>query len=377
MSATSAKGRTSGKSRKSRNSSESSEGGSSRTSEERIARSRARVRRALRGIARGLLLAALVAGCGGGAGGWRAKALSARTVDWKRVDGQHLTDVLATPSIRARSVSLLLCRWRLDRPIRVAWPEDATESQRIAFEQARRAWSGVVEGLELVSAEGGAADVVVAFAEIDEHGAPKGTAETGTDCVVDGGATALADPAERGRIVSAQVMLRRANVDWTGRSSPMSDDEFLGAVLHELGHALGIAGHVGSRGSVMSVEISHVRRAARRLAAGEPFREPTLTALYTVPIGVDVGTVGFDPRLRPALDLLADLARRSGWQGPFGGAGDDSARVFWRTPDGRHPGIFTYEWTAGIRGRRALDWRLSLSARAAIEAAERGERVVD
>jgi hypothetical protein len=309
------------------------------------------------------------AGCArSGLGGWQTRALSAQTIEWKQVSGQHLPDVLATPSIEARRVDLVLCRWQTGVPIRVAWPAAATDRELAAFEQARAAWSSVVDGLELVTTTDADADVHVTIVEPGDPAAPTGTADTVVDCTVSAGARALARRDERGRIVSSSIVLRRENIDWAGRASPMSDEEFLGMVLHELGHALGISGHVGSRGSVMSIELSSVRRAARRLEKGEGFRAPTLVALYSVPVGAVVGAVGFDSELRPSLDALAALAEESGWRGPFGRAGGDSAHVFWQTPDGAHPGVLTYEWTDGIRGKRSLDWRLNLSARSALDA---------
>jgi len=305
-------------------------------------------------------------GCGVGAGGWRGKDLSTQTIDWRMIDGQRLMDVLATPSIAARRVDLLLCRWSIERPIRIAWPENATEKEHAFFEQAREAWSGLVEGLVLETVVGGSPDIRVQFVADGDPAAPTGTADTVTDCIVDAGASAIAHEADRGRIASASIVMRRENVDWAGGTSPMSDEELLATALHELGHALGIAGHIGSRRSVMSVDRTAVRRAARKVLAGDGLHAPTLLALYTVPIGASVGAVGFDSRLRPSLDLLVDLAAREGWRGPFGRAGGDAAHVFWQTPSGAHPGVFTFQWTNGIRGKRDIDWRLSLSARSAL-----------
>jgi hypothetical protein len=142
-------------------------------------------------------------------------------------------------------------------------------------------------------------------------------------------------------------------------------------VLHEIGHALGLAGHVSDpivgRKSVMSADRDRVKRVARKIAKGEALREPTLQALYLVPFDASVGRVGFDSELRPALDGLAELAELEGWAGPFGRAGGDVAQVFWRTPDGDLPAVYTYLWSDAIRGKRQLDWMLSLGARAALE----------
>jgi hypothetical protein len=297
------------------------------------------------------------------------KELSSQTVDWRNVDGQRLPDLYATPSIEARRVDLLLCRWRLGAPIRVAWPSDASETERAHFERARAAWSDVVEGLELVTSLEAEADIRLVLVEADDPSAPSGTADTVTDCIVDGGPAAFAEVEERGRIVSALITMRRENVDWAGGTTPMTDEEFLGAVIHELGHALGMSGHLTRGSSVMTVDRSNVRRAGRRVMAGEPLREPTLAALYAVPLGTVVGRVPFDPDLRPSINRLAELAAESGWRGPFGRAGGDAAHVFWQTDEGRHPGVFAFQWSDGIRGKRMLDWRLSLSARAALESA--------
>ena len=47
-----------------------------------------------------------------------------------------------------------------------------------------------------------------------------------------------------------------------------------------------------------------------------------------------------------------------------------TAEVFWRTDEGRELSIYTHEWADGIRGKRDLDWRLSLAARRALEMLE-------
>lgn len=346
----------------------------------RAARARGVGRAGARGVGRagaraGLCLLAawivVLSGCGRGAGGWREKDLATTTVDWRSVKGQHLSDVLATPSIAPRGVDLLLCRWPADAPIRIGWPEDADDRELAAFERARAAWSGVVPGLSLVRAARDEAQITLDFVQAGDPNAPTGTADTVADCRVSAGRSALVDATERGRIVHASILLRRENVSWSGRTSPMSEDEFLGAVLHEIGHALGVAGHVSDpiigRRSVMSADRDRVKRVARRIAKGEALREPTLQALYLVPFDASVGRVGFDPELRPALDGLAELAEIEGWTGPFGRAGGDVAQVFWRTPDGDLPAVYTYLWSDAIRGKRQLDWMLSLEARASLE----------
>ena len=327
-----------------------------------------------------LLVVALGFGvaCNRGGGGWRQQELAAQTIDWRGVKGQRLLDLYATPSIAPRRVDLLLCRWDITKgPIRISWPETASEIERAAFETAQRAWSEVVPGLVLEASAREDAQITFDFVTDDDPRVPEGTADAVADCRIDAGSEALAPLDERGHIVQASIVMRRDHVDWSGKRTPMKDDEIVGAVIHELGHALGIAGHItggwsgfSGRGSIMTADRDRVKRIGRRVAKGEPLNEPTLEALYLVPVGANVGVVGFDRALRDALAGLAMLARREGWAGPFGRAGGGTAEVFWRTEEGRELSIYTHEWADGIRGKRALDWRLSLSARQVLEALE-------
>ena len=114
-----------------------------------------------------------------------------------------------------------------------------------------------------------------------------------------------------------------------GREVQLTEDELVGAALHELGHALGFAGHVSTPDSVMARTTDTVRRFGRDLRRGRGFSAPSLAALYAVPSGTVVGRVALAASSAALFDAVMKLAGSRGWQGPIVRAGDSAVSLSW------------------------------------------------
>jgi hypothetical protein len=266
----------------------------------------------------------VLAGC---ATGWDVDALAAREPGLAALEGQRLGD--ATPYALPMQGELvwLLCRFETTAPIRVALPAEASADERAGIERALRAWE---QALALRFVEAAPAEMEIAFAPDEATYA----ATTQAECRVE--PAAAAGSAERlpARIVYARVLLRRAGVDARGHRIALNQPQQLGALLHELGHALGYQGHARRGDTVMVRNLEQVRDVGRDVLAGRPFRDATLAALYAVPSGSVVARAPLPPGASAAVDRLIGRATREGDGSLWLRAGDEVGRVALPLPSG-------------------------------------------
>jgi hypothetical protein len=215
-------------------------------------------------------------------------------------------------------------------------PADASDSERAVIAQALGAWEYAVGLRFRTYREGDAHAIEIRL--VDGAGSadrPPPAATTAADCAVDPSALASAPgdvlPA---RISGATIRLRRARPDLLDREIAHSEIEMLGALLHELGHALGYQGHTRKEGTVMVRTTGEVRRRGRAVRRGELFRDAAVEALYRVPNGAVLGRTRLPEGTTAAVDRIADQAPARGLSGPLLRTGDDAARIAWRTPLG-------------------------------------------
>ena len=282
--------------------------------------------------------AALAAGiaCSGCAGGlWDVGALEGRFPAVQAAKGHRLGD--ATPFLLPAndSVHFFLCRWSDDETIPLALSGHVEPELRRAVEWAARAWEGALgirfEWRETLAGRG----IEIRFADpTSRNVAVAGHAIA--DCEVDGrDAAAIDSPGTvPARLTGASIQLRRLQTDQLGREIPLTLEEVVGSALHEFGHALGYSGHAHSGHTVMVRSVDAVRRAGRRLLAGETFFDATLRALYRVPSGTIVGQADLRTDTSREIDALRSLAGKLELRGPYVNVGDDRVRIAWKRRDG-------------------------------------------
>ena len=299
----------------------------------------------------------------GGRGGWDLRSLEERHPALREIGGHRLADALPYFAPDSRGAVLFLCRWSTEAPIRVHLDEGLSESERSLVRKAIQAWEGAGLGLQFRAVPRDAAELEIEFLAEDPEAGPR-TRSGGTvaDCAISGDFDRTPDagpvPAD---LVHASIQMRRGTQNLIGEFVPLSEEELFGALLHELGHALGYPSHPTRGSSVMTSNVDEVRRIGRRVLAGDRFRDATLAALYAVPSGTSVGRLEISEDRHDELVRLSALASAAGWRGPYVRVGDRSARLFWREPDGGQARLTVDDWAQALHTADAL--RLQPNAR--------------
>jgi hypothetical protein len=232
-------------------------------------------------------------------------------------------------------VELLACRWTLDAPVGVALAGPATAAEEHALAAALRSVEAALPGLRLVRAPAGAAAIRVAFedAPVARADGTLGRGRTVADCRLGAGGAYAA-------LVAASVTVsRRAPPDWRGRERVLSAEESAGALVHELGHALGVAGHAPAADDALAASADASRRAGLRALAGQPVASAALAALYARAPGERLASAQTEAWRTAELDRLARLAAAAGLDGPYLRASDAAGRIYWRDAQGRELGF--------------------------------------
>jgi hypothetical protein len=211
-------------------------------------------------------------------------------------------------------------------------------------------WPGE-EHLDPIAEPASNAIRVRAVAEDAAEG-PRGVADTIVECDVS--ASGGAKSAEvRGELREAEIQMRRTRPDIKG-PQPLSAEEWVGALMHELGHALGFAGHAAHGDSLLVLEQGTLRRLGRRALAGETQPEPSLEALYRLEpgrtLGVGVLTPASSAWLERVTSGLAALAARGEVvSGPRARVGDREAQLEWRVGRDRRVLVRMPLWVQQVR----------------------------
>lgn len=302
-----------------------------------------------------MLAAALAAGgCGEPRGPVVAERFSSLGETEARLLAQSHPFVLPA----AGRTTLFHCRWPEGEPIPVSLPADATPEERGALEAALRAWEGAGLGVRFLPLAGGAAAAIeLRFVEAGvETGAGRDTGNAVADCRIaplsqQGGEGDVRDA----RLVTARLRLARRTGGGLQKPRALTGAELAGLALHELGHALGFAGHVRRAESVMTSEVEKIPRAGRALLAGEPFRDPALRALYRLRNGAVLSRTAVEPWRTDLVDRMARLAEEHRLDGPFVRVGESAGRIFWRDEQGAEYGLVVVRLRELLRDPRRLE----------------------
>jgi hypothetical protein len=331
-----------------------------------------------RGAAALVACAALVgAGCVPLRGGWDSESLVGATPALARIPGQRLGDLVPFPAFgRDGQLSLVACRFAPGSRLRVraggpGWVEDAGGAALAAF-------AGQLDalGLRFERVHEGPAEIEIDAQIGLEAEGPVGLGDTLVECDIEAAEAPLAedrarDPhadarasqaASRGVVAHAVIRMRRSGLDAAGRLRRASDHEWQGALLHELGHALGHSGHTASGRSLLVRDESRLTRIARDLARGEPLRDPNLAALYTLDPGQVLGERALTPGSAKWVERVRrlDAARRTAGNARvalLASAGDREARISFRYADGGRLDLRLPLWAERLRaGAAILAW---------------------
>ena len=199
-------------------------------------------------LGRGCLMVflAIPLACVPGRGGWDSSMLPASTADGLSSDFGRIADLLPELLPDENGLSLFLCRWSKHEPIPVYLPPDALDRERQLWQTALRAWESAGLGISFITAQKRPSYGIELIFRSPGQSRPKGTGDALADCRMASsspssqGAKSLGGPPELGfdtpQPQSAFMEGRR--------NRPGRRIELLGAMLHELGHALGFSGHV-------------------------------------------------------------------------------------------------------------------------------------
>ena len=293
-----------------------------------------------------LALGLIAWGC---AAGWDVDALAARSPGLAGLPGHRLGDATPYALPVAGELIWFLCHFETREPIRVALPPDASPAERALLELALHAWQ---QALGVRFAEAEPAEIEIAFAADDADFA----ATTEADCRVERAAHSAGETLRLpARLAHAAVELRRAQLDARGHRIALDEAQQLGAALHELGHALGYAGHAKGGDTVMVRTVESVRDAGRRVLAGQPFRDDTLAALYRVEPGAVVARSALPAGRSGPVDRLAALSDQAGDGSLLVRAGDRRERIAFVDAEGNALRVFLRNPREALRDPARLE----------------------
>ena len=189
---------------------------------------------------------------------------------------------------------------------------------------------------------------IVDYRGPDEKG-PRGAGDTLIVCA--GEATASV---RRGELLTAEVRMNASVRDVLGERRMLARDDWTGALMHELGHALGFQGHPRSGDSILVLEHERLRRAGRRARVGEVYVDPVLSALYRLELGLPVG-YRFLSAASTAWRVRIEnrRVRLGGALGPARvSVGDQAAQIAWEERGGPRIRLVFPSWREQLaRGR--------------------------
>lgn len=332
-------------------------------------------------LAAGVSLAS-AAGCVPLRGGWDAEALERATPALQAISRQRLGDMVPYPALLPTGdrseplrLALVACRFEAGTRLRVrtggpGWSEPAGAAALAAFSPPLERFDLSLERTAVSPAE------IDVYAHVgSEADAPEGLGDTLVECDVSNEPTRGGGAAPRGIVRRAEVRMRRSGIDAKGLVQRASDDAWIGALLHELAHALGFSGHAATGRSLLVRDEGVLREIGRDVLKGKALTDPTLAALYTLPPGQILGERPLTPAsetwLRDLLSLDAERERAGVHRTALvASVGDREARLAFRYADGTGFGLRFPGWPRRLRAGGAVVAIPDAAALAALRGAE-------
>ncbi len=314
-------------------------------------------------------------------GGWDSQSRVRETPALRALSGQRLGDMVPFPGLVASAgpsgsprLALVVCRFAAGTALRIrsdgpGWSEPAGAAALAALAPLLARLGLSLERTTVTPVE------IEIHAHLGlEAEAPEGLGDTLAECDVtndvsnDLGGEAGLGP--RGLVRRADIRMRRSGIDAKGLVQRASDDAWIGALLHELAHALGFSGHAATGRSLLVRDEGVLREIGRAVLQGQPLSDPTLTALYQLRPGQILGERTLSRAsanwLRAVLRLDAELEaagiRRTAL---VASVGDREARLSFRYANGRGFGLRFPGWPERLRDGGEV---FAIPDRAALEA---------
>ncbi|MAG30802.1 MAG: hypothetical protein CL908_07930 [Deltaproteobacteria bacterium] len=282
-----------------------------------------------------LLLALL--GCVPQRGGWDIEALVESEPALARIQGHRLGDLVPFPVLDDRRLRLVTCRFATGTAVRVrgggpAWPAEWAQAAVRAVDGRLAAVSLELDPSHAFVGDDRPLLEVLSIPRTEPPG-PRGLGDTQSECDV----SAIAgDPGRpRGVLTRAEIRMRRGGRDVVGRFVEAMPEEWVGALMHELGHALGFMGHAATGRSVVVLDQHRLRAIGRDALAGRVESDATLEALYALPPGRELGRAELSIRgalwIEGIRRVHAERLRQGDrWLATLSSVGDEEARLVWR-----------------------------------------------
>lgn len=183
----------------------------------------------------------------------------------------------------------------------------------------------------------------------------------------------------RGEMSGAVIRMRASHLDVAGVSRVVEADAWVGAFMHELGHALGFSGHARTGATVLVREENRLRTIGREAIEGRAQTDPTLEALYTLPPGRQVGRRSLRPESQVWLAKIQRaveerVARGEMLSGIHAAVGEEAARLVWRFASGDALVARFPRWRREVQSGESLTLLPGLRTWRALRARDRSRR---
>jgi hypothetical protein len=286
-----------------------------------------------------LLLAAVALGCA--ARPFPEDELAARFPELGTGGAGRLSELTPYLWPQRGELTWFTCRFDTALPVPLGLRDGASDEEQAALDAALGALERSALGVRFTRVPPEQASIVVEFVDGNAASASgEETANTVADCRLAPASLAARGPRVGAELAGASIVFGRGGAqDALGRARALTAEERTGALLHELGHALGFQGHVRRRESVMGSGLEGRRSAGRAALAGRGLDDPALAALYALPSGTVLARDPVAAARTQLVDRMARVAEREALAGPFARVGDAVARVFWRDPGGVEYGL--------------------------------------
>jgi hypothetical protein len=301
-------------------------------------------------------------------GGWDIERLVAAESSIAALEGQRLGDMLPFPALDGERIVLLACRFAPNERVTVRgggpqWPSDWGAAAVRALDRSVEAVELVLESDDDVARRIRPKIEIVTIQAVGGEG-PRGLGDTLTECDVSPVPSTSRKPLRtyRGVLVGAEIRMRRTQLDLASQIRNASAEEWVGALMHELAHGLGFAGHAAVGRSILVRDESRIRAAGRRALTAIFTHDETLEALYRLRPGQRLGSRRVNDAGASWLVEIEKLvrARVSNGRavvGMFSSVGDKEARLVWRHSDGSQLGIRMPHWRRELRSGSTITVR--------------------